>query len=132
MAIAYYASSSSLTFKPHPPPLSSKCYLLKPTPFLGSPFAAKPTISITKNNKNFSQIRCAEEATALVPLEQRWMFDDVEVKGKVILPKPPISFYMFSWISYNCYAFLYFLELLCYWWLLCKKMGFGVFGKLGS
>lgn len=65
---------------------SAKHYPLKQTPFLGLSVAVKPCISLNKinNNRRFSQTRCQEQATALVPLEQRWMFDESEIKGRDI------------------------------------------------
>lgn len=97
MAIPY--ASTSLMFASQSP---SKHCPLKQTPFLGFSVAVKPCISLNKinnnNNRRFSQIRCQDQATALVPLEQRWMFDESEIKGRVT-PNPLFSVSLICFLS---------------------------------
>lgn len=56
----------------------------KTTPFLGFPLASslsKPSsIPTTSLNRTF-QIRCQEQNPAYVPPNQRWMFDESQLKG---------------------------------------------------
>ncbi|XAR68189.1 hypothetical protein NMG60_11003234 [Bertholletia excelsa] len=79
--LAMACAASSIMFSATSP--KPYCFSLKSTPFLGFPVAAssKPSFrgkSLVSTNRTF-QIRCQERA--VVPLEQRWMFEQSEVNG---------------------------------------------------
>ncbi|KAL7216646.1 hypothetical protein ACSBR1_028558 [Camellia fascicularis] len=85
MAMAY-ASSLVMFTSPSPKPYYAS---LQKTQFLGFPVAAssKPSIrptSLITTNRTF-RIRCQDQA--VVPLEQRWMFDESVAKGPDIWNK---------------------------------------------
>ncbi|KAE9458035.1 hypothetical protein C3L33_10077, partial [Rhododendron williamsianum] len=76
MAMACNSSSGLLTPKPYSIPP-------KTTPFLGFPLASsssKPSVPTTPLNRTF-QIRCQEKQPVYVPSNQRWMFDESQLKG---------------------------------------------------
>ncbi|KAF7140365.1 hypothetical protein RHSIM_Rhsim06G0211400 [Rhododendron simsii] len=76
MAMACNSSSGLLTPKPYSIPP-------KTTPFLGFPLASsssKPSVLTTPLNRTF-QIRCQEKQPVYVPSNQRWMFDESQLKG---------------------------------------------------
>ncbi|XP_059661401.1 large ribosomal subunit protein uL13c [Cornus florida] len=75
------ASSTAVMASPSPKPL---CLSANKTPFLGFSVAAssKPfirTTSLVSTNRTF-QIRCQDKA-AVIPLDQRWMFEESEIGG---------------------------------------------------
>ncbi|KAL3364391.1 hypothetical protein AABB24_013246 [Solanum stoloniferum] len=76
--MAVQCSSSSVIFASHSP---AKTFSSSPnkTLFLGFSISSKPSIVVAKTHRA-TQI-CCQEKTALVPLEQRWMFEDSEING---------------------------------------------------
>ncbi|KAI8552401.1 hypothetical protein RHMOL_Rhmol06G0263800 [Rhododendron molle] len=76
MVMACNSSLGLLTPKPYSTPP-------KTTPFLGFPLASsssKPSVPTTPLNRTF-QIRCQEKQPVYVPSNQRWMFDESQLKG---------------------------------------------------
>ncbi|KAK4714648.1 hypothetical protein R3W88_020555 [Solanum pinnatisectum] len=76
--MAVQCSSSSVMLASHSP---AKTFSSSPnkTLFLGFSISSKPSIVVAKTHRA-TQI-CCQEKTALVPLEQRWMFEDSEING---------------------------------------------------
>ncbi|GFZ05066.1 ribosomal protein L13 family protein [Actinidia rufa] len=81
MAMAY-ASSSVILTSPSPKPY---CASLNKTPVLGFPVAASSSKPSVRTSRTL-QIRCQEKAV-VVPLDQRWMFDETEARGPDIWNK---------------------------------------------
>ncbi|KAA8524034.1 hypothetical protein F0562_010535 [Nyssa sinensis] len=86
MAIPYTSWSAAIMASPSPKPY---CVSLQKTPFLGFSVAASSkayirTSSLISTNRKF-QIRCQDRA--VIPLEQRWMFEESEIKGPDIWNK---------------------------------------------
>ena len=77
MAMAYASSSVMLT-SPSPKPY---CASLNKTPVLGFPVAASSSKPSVRTSRTL-QIRCQDKAV-VVPLDQRWMFDETEARGPV-------------------------------------------------
>ncbi|GFS40690.1 ribosomal protein L13 family protein [Actinidia rufa] len=82
MAMAY-ASSSVMLMLPSPKPY---CACLNKTPVLRFPVAASSSKPSTRTNGTF-QIPC-QDKDVVVPLDQRWMFDEEEAKGPVLVQLP--------------------------------------------
>nr|XP_004244291.1 50S ribosomal protein L13, chloroplastic [Solanum lycopersicum] len=70
--------SSSVIFASHSPAKTLSSSQNK-TLFLGFSISSKPSVVVAKTHRA-TQISC-QEKTALVPLEQRWMFEESEING---------------------------------------------------
>ncbi|KAM7503891.1 hypothetical protein LguiB_002795 [Lonicera macranthoides] len=84
MAISSYASSSFMLTSPSTKPYLSSS-LNNKIPFLGFPVAASSKTRIhdspnSRTNPTF-QIRCVNKAASVIPVDQRWMFEDTDFKG---------------------------------------------------
>ncbi|CAN4104278.1 unnamed protein product [Withania somnifera] len=76
--MAVQCTSSSVIFASHSP---ANCFSSShnKTFFFGFSLTSKPSIIGAKTHRA-TQIRC-QEKTALIPLEQRWMFEESEING---------------------------------------------------
>ena len=99
MAITF-ASSSVMLPSPSPSPKPSFGSLKKTTPFLGfSISAANPKPSFPRQS---FRVNCQDKA-AVVPLDQRWMFEQSEVSGPVRFSLS-LSLYCFSPSWWVCFV----------------------------
>lgn len=70
------------------PALSMKSAV--PTKFLGTSFGLTEPIAVMNSKRSF-QVRCQKDLS-VVPLDQRWMFEESEVNGPVTSPSLSPSF----------------------------------------
>lgn len=81
--MAVQCASSSVIFASHSPSKSLSSSHNK-TLFLGFSLVSKPSI-VVANTHRATQIRCQEKTADLIPLEQRWMFEESDFNGPVIV-----------------------------------------------